>query len=103
MSETADPMVEITVKLLLPVYFFMALVLFFCHCWDYGASRAFNFTGEFIRDLLRSAHFHVLLPMRAICSLAAPALHLATLICISRPERERPQFLPGEDPPLVYS
>lgn len=101
MSETAGPMAEITIKLMLAVY--LALVLFFCHCWDYGTSRIFDFTRNFIRDLLRSAHFHVLLPMRAICSLATSALHLATLICISRPERECPQFIAGDDPPLIYN
>jgi len=101
MSEMAGPMVELTARLLLPVY--LALVLFFCHCWDYGTSRAFNFTREFIRDLLRSAHFHMLLPMQRSCRLTTSALHLATMICISRPERERPQFIAGDDPPLVYS
>ena len=101
MSETAGPMAEITARLLLPVY--LALVLFFCHCWDYGSSRIFDSTRNFIRDLLRSWHFRVLLPMGTNCRLATSALRLSTLICISRPEREHPQFIAGDDPPLIYN
>ena len=58
MSETAGPMTEITARLLLPIY--LALVLFFCHCWDHGTTNIFDLTRNFIRDLLRSAHFRVL-------------------------------------------
>ena len=101
MSETAGPMVEITARLLLPIY--LALVLFFCHCWDYNTSRILDYTRIVIHGLLRSAHFRVLLPTRANCSLATSALHLPTLICDSRPERERPQFIAGDDPPLIYN
>ena len=101
MSETAGPMAEITVRMLLPVY--LALVLFFCHCWDYGASRIFDFTRSFIRSLLRSVYFRVLLPKQTNCRLATSALRLPTLLCVSRPERERPQFIAGDDPPLIYS
>ncbi len=100
-SEMADPMAEITIRLLLPVY--LALVLFFCHCWNYGTSRILEFTRIFVHDLLRSAHFRVLLPMRANCRLATSALRLATLLCVSRPERERPQFIAGDNPPLIYN
>ena len=101
MSETAGPMAEITIRLLLPVY--LALVLFFCHCWDYGSSRVFDFTRNFIRDLLRSAHFRALLPTQTTCRLTTSTLHLPTLICASHPEREWPQFIAGDDPPLIYS
>ena len=101
MSETAGPMAEITARLLLPVY--LALVLFFCHCWDYDTSKILDFTRNFIHDLLRSAHCRVLLPMRANRRLATSALRLPTLICISRPEREHPQFIAGDDPPLIYN
>ena len=101
MSETAAPMAMITVKMMLAVY--LALVLFFCHCWDQGTNRIFAFTRTFIRDLLRSANFLVLLPKPTNCSLATSALDLPTLICTSRPKRERPQFIVGDDPPLIYN
>ena len=101
MSETAGPMTEITARLLLPVY--LALVLFFCHCWDHGTTNVFDITRHFIRDLLRSAYFRVLLPTRTNYRLSTSALHLPTLICASRPGRERPQFIAGDDPPLIYN
>ena len=101
LSETAGPMTEITIKLMLAVY--LALVLFFCHCWDYDTSRIVDFTRNFIRDLLGSARFRVLLPRQTNCRLATSALRLPTLIFISRPERERPQFVVGDDPPLIYN
>ena len=101
MSETAGPMTEITARLLLPVY--LALVLFFCHCWDHGTTNIFDLTRNFIRDLLRSAHFRVLLPTQTNCRLSTSALHLQRLLCTSRPDRERPQFIAGDDPPLIYN
>ena len=101
MSETAGPMIEITVKLMLAVY--LALVIFFCHCWGCGPNRTFDFARNLIRDLLRSVNFRALHPRQTKCRLATSALHLPTLLCISRPERERPQFIAGDDPPLIYS
>lgn len=101
MSETAGPMAEITAKLMLAIY--LALVLFFCHCWDQGTNRIFAFTGTFIRSLLRSANFGVLLHKSTNCRLATSALDLPTLVCTSRPEREHPQFKAGDDPPLIYN
>lgn len=101
MSETAGPMIEITVKLILAVY--LALVIFFCHCWDHGTRKIFDLTKNFIRDLLHSANFRALHPRQTNRRLVTSALDLPNSTCISRPERERPQFIAGDDPPLIYS
>ena len=73
------------------------------NCWDHGTTNIFDLTRNFIRDLLRSAHFRVLLPPQTNCRLSTSALHLQRLLCTSRPDRERPQFIAGDDPPLIYN
>ena len=99
LSETGVPMATATVQLLLPVYF--AVVLLFCRCWETGQSKAIDFAATFVKDLLRSAQFPALLPILA--SLKTSSLALPLIVYIStRPVRERPQFVAGDDPPLIH-
>ena len=100
LGETAVPMATATAQLLLPVYF--AIVLIFCRCWEAGTSKSVDFAKNFIRYILRTAQFPVLLPIQANLRLTASKLPLLDFICNSRPERERPQFVAGENPLLKY-
>ena len=98
--ESYKPIVFIMGTFMLPVY--LALVMFFCHCWEAGTSKTFDFTKNLICGILRSTQFPALLPTQAKLRHAASTLPILAYVCRSRPERERPQFVAGENPPLKY-
>ena len=101
LADTFEPMVNVTIQMLLPVY--LALVIFFCKCWGSVRTSSVDFARSFGRELLRSSQFPVLLPVLRHIQFESTALSLFDHPSRSRPRREHPQFIDGENPPLIFA
>lgn len=101
LADTFEPMVNVTIQMLLPAY--LALVIFLCKCWDSGRTKSVDFARSFVRKLLKSSQFPVLLPVLRHLQFEGTALSLFDHLSRSRPRREHPQFIDGENPPLIFA
>ena len=101
LADTSEPVVNLTIQLMLPVY--LALVIFLCKCWGSGRARSVDFAKSFVRDLLKSSQFPVLLPVLHLPQFQWAASSLFEHLSRSRPRREHPQFIDGENPPLTFA
>ena len=101
LADTFEPMVNVTIQMLLPAY--LAFVIFLCKCWGSSRARSVDFARSFLRDILKSSQFPVLLPVLRHLPFEGAALSLFDHLSRSRPRREHPQFIHGENPPLVFA
>ena len=101
LADTFEPMVNVTIQLTLPAY--LALVIFLCKCWGSGRARSVDFARTFVRELLKSSQFPVLFPILRLLQSERAALSLFEHLSRSRPRREHPQFIDGENPPLTFA